>query len=355
MSRMISFIVLLAILLAIAFLFFKVMAGFVLPLFLAVLLVVMFSPLHRWFQKKLPGRRRLAAAATTATILLIFLIPLLVVFFEATSEAVVIYHRLDKAEFNRAELVEKFNKVNARFGLELSDEKVEAEVIERVQEWLAPMVLGTTQYVIGTVIGLCIMIIALYYFLLDGPAMIATGMRLSPLDDQYESQLIDEFERTSRAVVLAAVVSAIVQGVLAGFGYYFAGLEAVFLLTMLTMLLAMVPFVGAAAVWVPCCLYLFWTEQTTAAILLGLYGGLVISMADNIIKPYILHGRSNLHPLLALLSVLGGVKVMGPIGIFIGPMAVTFLHALLLMLQKEIDILGKPTPDKVAVRAEAKT
>ena len=65
-----------------------------------------------------------------------------------------------------------------------------------------------------------------------------------------------------------------------------------------------------------------------AAIVLAVYGGAVVSVIDNVIKPMVLHGRSNLHPLLALLSILGGVKVLGPIGIFVGPMVVTFLYAL---------------------------
>jgi len=129
----------------------------------------------------------------------------------------------------------------------------------------------------------------------------------------------------------------LVQGLLAGIGFYFAGLDSIFLLTVLSAVLAMVPFVGAAAVWVPCCLYLyFFDNNMTAAIGLAVYGVAVISMADNVIKPFVLHGQSNLHPLLALLSVLGGVATLGPIGILIGPMVVAFLQTLLKILQREI-------------------
>ena len=81
--------------------------------------------------------------------------------------------------------------------------------------------------------------------------------------------------------------------------------------------------------------------SSTAAIVLAIYGAVVVSMADNLIKPLILQGQSNLHPLLALLSVLGGVKAMGPIGIVVGPMIVAFLQALLKMLQVELVAMGK--------------
>ena len=108
------------------------------------------------------------------------------------------------------------------------------------------------------------------------------------------------------------------------------------------MMLAMVPFLGAAAVWFPVCLWLAFVEgDYFRAIGLGIYGVAIISMADNVIKPYILHGQSKLHPLLALLSVLGGVQALGPIGILVGPMVVSFLQALLNMLNKEVEKLER--------------
>jgi predicted PurR-regulated permease PerM len=145
----------------------------------------------------------------------------------------------------------------------------------------------------------------------------------------------------TRAVVVATLLSAFAQGLLAGVGFYFAGLQSVFLLMVLAMLLAMVPFVGTTLVWVPACLWLYFYEgRTLAAILLAIYCGAVVSLADNVIKPMVLHGRSNLHPLLALLSVLGGVQALGPIGIFIGPMVVAFLQTLLNMLHTELNSMG---------------
>ncbi len=149
------------------------------------------------------------------------------------------------------------------------------------------------------------------------------------------------YASVSRAVVVATLLSAVVQGILAGIAYFLVGLDSVFLLAILTMLFALIPFVGAAAVWLPCCLWLLlFGGRTTAAVLLALYGAGLVSMADNVIKPYVLQGRSNLHPLLALLSVLGGMQAMGPIGILVGPMVVAFVQPLLAMLQTELDALS---------------
>ena len=111
---------------------------------------------------------------------------------------------------------------------------------------------------------------------------------------------------------------------------------------LLTSVLALVPFVGAAAVWVPACLFLVFVDgRTGAGIFLGIYGMIIVSGADNVIKPFILHGKSNLHPLWALLSVLGGVSALGPIGILVGPMVVVFLQTLLKILQREIAAMDR--------------
>ncbi len=202
----------------------------------------------------------------------------------------------------------------------------------------------TPAVVVRTLLVLSIMLIAVYYFLIDGPEMIKTLMRLSPIDDHYETELLAEFDNVSRAVVLATLLSAIAQGILAGIGYYLFGVPSVFLLTLLTGILAMIPFVGAAAVWIPACIYLGFVldpPRATAAVGLAVYGLLIVSMADNVIKPFILHGQSNLHPLLALLSVLGGVQALGPVGILVGPMVVAFLQALLNILRMEMQRMEK--------------
>ncbi len=199
---------------------------------------------------------------------------------------------------------------------------------------------ATTAFIARTLFGMAIMIIALYFFLLDGPSMLGAVKRLSPLDDDHEDQLIQEFDKVSRAVVVATLLSAIVQGVLAGIGFYFAGLDSIFLLMMLTTILALIPFVGAAAVWVPVCLYLYFFDgRLVAALVLAVYGAGIISMADNVIKPLVLHGQSNLHPLWALLSVLGGVTALGPIGILVGPMVVAFLQTMLKILAQELSTM----------------
>ena len=365
MARIVSLVVLLAILLLIAGLFFRVMADFLLPLFLALLLVVMFGPLNRWFKDRCGGRARVAAALTTGSILLIVLIPLLLLLIEAGCEAQGLYRATlsgpaatDAAATDNetatktaptdittlAKLAaDRVATFGDRLGLSLEVDKLEASMRQGLQEFLAPLALRTTQFLGGFLIGLLVLVLATYYFFADGPAMVQAILRLSPLEGTKTQELLDQFDSVTRAVVVATLLSAFVQGLMAGVGFFSAGLGSVFLLTVLSMLLTLVPFVGAAIVWVPVCLWLYAVDgRTMAALLLATYCIAVVSMVDNVVKPLVLHGRSNLHPLLALLSVLGGVQALGPIGIFVGPMVVAFLQTLLNMVHAELNSMTQP-------------
>jgi predicted PurR-regulated permease PerM len=373
--RVISFILLLAITLLVGAVFFQVMAQFLVPLFLACVLLVVFQPLHRWLLRRLPTRPRVAAAITTVLIVLVVLLPTSWLGWKAISECQRVYHSLQRgaesgptdsiaADTDQPSQTEPpSNPLTALAGRinQLSQEYVGTNVLNSdellgsttsVVGWL----LGGAKLGAGILLGIFIMVVALYYFLADGPAMIQTLMQLSPLDPTYEQELLKRFSEISRAVVVATLSGAVVQGIAAGIGFYFAlpTTAPIFLLTAATMVLAMVPFIGAVGVWVPTCVYiLLYGERIVdghvlyqgnwhVALALFIYCGLVVSTVDNILKPYILHGQSNLHPLLALLSILGGLTALGPVGILIGPMLVSFLQALLQMFHRELAQFGDP-------------
>lgn len=221
------------------------------------------------------------------------------------------------------------------------DETLIISAVKSVQAWLFPVAGSAAGIAGGLGLGLFVMTVALYYFLADGKTMIDAILNFSPLDDAHEEALLTQFEQISRAVVVATVATAVVQGLLGGIGYWASGLKNYFLLTLVTMVTSMVPFVGASLVWGGGAIYLALTGHPYEAAGLAIYGFVVVSTVDNFVKPAILHGQSNLHPLLALLSVLGGVTALGPIGIFVGPMAVAFLQALLKILHTELTSLNR--------------
>ena len=441
---MVSFWVLVAVIAVVGFLTYRVMAQFLVPVFLSIVLTIIFQPLHHWILAKCKNVRWLGAGLATAAVVLLVLVPVGLLITFAAAEAISIGSQFDIAtvkerlatarqsmglempqsdQTQRIELrlenllgdtmdgITKEEQTQAvgqiRRGLEelqtnLNDDQYEADLrpvyesldqivdsapgeikndaaiqiaIQRFRGFTDELVGGgiwagiarlanpsdeqlrdfnretwglaqnsvvsfttaTAARIAGIAIGVVIIVVSLYFFFLEGPAMVRGIMRLSPLDDRYEEELLEEFVSVSRAVVMASLTAAIVQGILAGIGFYFADVHSVFLLMLLTTFLAMIPFVGATAVWLPTALWIGLYEQRyVTAILLAIYGASVLSTIDNFIKPYILHGRSKLHPLLALLSVLGGVQALGPIGVLVGPMAVVFLQTLLRILHREM-------------------
>lgn len=213
--------------------------------------------------------------------------------------------------------------------------------IDNAFEYIQPKLLsfggGSVAFIVKLLVGITILLVSLYFFLVDGPGMIRSLMELSPLDDRYEAELLAEFDQTSRAIVLATILSAVAQGLTAGLAYFFLGAPSAFLLTALTMVCALIPFVGTAIVWVPVALFMaIYQDRVPQALGLAAYAVLIVGTIDNLIKMLILHGQRQLHPLLALLSVLGGIQALGPIGILIGPLAVTLLQTTLSIFRREL-------------------
>ncbi len=347
MPRVISLIVLLVIILLVGVVFFQVMAEFIVPLFLACVLLVVFQPLHAEILRYVPRWPRLGALLTTVAILIAVLLPLVWLGWNAYLEA---EHAVKWLQGNRG-------KAFVSQGLKWLDETVPQvtgrpfepptaqEILSRITSYIGPVLLTGVRTILGIIIGLAIMVVSLYFFLADGPKMIRAIMQISPLDKDHELELLARFGQISRSVVVATLASAIAQGIAAGIGYYFwLPPEApVFLLTALTMVFAIIPFVGAAGVWVPVCIGMFvmggngeFGSNWISVVSFAIYCTVIVSGLDNLIKPYVLHGQANLHPLLALLSILGGVKVLGPIGILVGPMLVSFMQALLSIFQREM-------------------
>jgi predicted PurR-regulated permease PerM len=338
MTRMVSFGVILALVVVFGLLSLRVMAAFLLPLLLAAMLVVIFGPLHRWLRDRYQVPDWVAAGLTTTFVLLIVLVPLSLLVARAGGDAAAMLRSEEGIRLDPAVLDGLVESLNEATGLHITAESVNDELRKLAEELIGPIAKRAPIVLAKLAIGLIVMTVALFYLLADGRRMLEAVTRLVPLDVRYQYQLLQEFEEVSRAVVSSTLLAALVQAVLAGFGFYVAGLGNVFLLTLLTFFGALVPFVGAAAVWGSASLYLlFFVKDTWTAAGLALWGLCVVSTVDNIIKPIVLHGQSKLHPLLALLSVLGGVGALGPIGIFVGPIAVAFLQAALAMLQVELD------------------
>ena len=358
MTRIVSLAVLLALILLLGGLLFQVIAPFILPLFLAGILALVCQPLHQYFLRLTGHRRALAAGLSTGSLAAILVVPMVVVTFICARELLAIGQQHFEGDWHEAVdniwqhvVVPTVAFVKKYAPGQLTDAQIEDlkdQMTQNLQSLAGQIATKTFQITSSTVgvfvslsVGAGMFIFALYYFFADGPAMIITAEELIPLPMDHQRRLRQKFATVVRAVVTATFVAAFFQGVatavalqICGFGYFWIFLAV-------ATFSSLIPLVGAWIVWAPCAVWLALHGQWTAATLLSIWGLVFVSTIDNVVKVYILQNDADLHPLLAFLSVVGALQVLGLWGIFIGPIVASCLFALIQIFNTELRELTK--------------
>ncbi|MCA9081809.1 MAG: AI-2E family transporter, partial [Planctomycetaceae bacterium] len=342
MPRLVSLAALFVLIAALGSTFFQVIAPYLLPLFLAGMTAVVCQPLYKYFLARTGNRLGWAAGITTFSIMAAILIPLVTGVLVASLQLYTFAHSVsDDREWQR--LLSKM-RTSAESGStsvferavdfgnqflpaekQLKAEEVAQQLKNRIRESLNQVgdrslgVAGTTVGVLagaaGTIahfaIGLVIFALALFYFLCDGTNLLRGAQQLIPMHAEYQRELLEEFAKVVRSVVVATFLAAIVQGVATTIGLWFLGFDHLFVLFVLATLFALVPLIGTWVVWMPCAIALLLDGHIGSAIFLMLYGSLFVGTLDNIVRAYVLNTDTKLHPLLAFISVVGGLQAMG--------------------------------------------
>ena len=196
---------------------------------------------------------------------------------------------------------------------------------------------------LGAILALAMFGIGLYYFLADGPQMIRSVQKLVPVQVAYQQELLGQFSSVVRSVVTATFAAALVQAVMCTAALALCGIPHLIVLFVLAFIGSMIPLAGTWLVWAPAAVYLFIEGHYISGILLTIWGAGVIGVADNVVRTYVLGAQTKLHPLLAFVSVLGGLQVMGLWGIFVGPIVASCLHALIEIFNQELAELSEET------------
>lgn len=181
---------------------------------------------------------------------------------------------------------------------------------------------GVIGGLIGFVLQTMFVLFAMFYLLRDGDRALPQIKQLLPLSQQDTDEIFDRTRDIIYASMVGVVVIAAIQGVLGGLAFWVAGLPSPVLWGAVMFLLSMIPAIGAGLVWGPAAIYLAATGKWGAAIGLALWGFLVISMIDNLLRPKIVGKRVKLNELVIFFAVLGGLQVFGVIGLVIGPVAI---------------------------------
>ena len=316
--------------LAVSLLFLAVIWPFLKPLLLGALFAGLCAPLYGWITRLLRGRRSLAAALTLLILVVLVAGPLSafvsVVLRQALSisnEAVPwVQHHLGTASaFNTHDwLVRRFPSL-ARYVPEQGE--IAAEIAAIAKATGTFLVSSATEFTARTasfLLNLFIMLYAMFYFLRDGRQMLEKIFYYTPLNHEDEVRVVERLISVTRATIKGTLLIGIIQGTLAGIGFWVAGIDGAAFWGTVMAVLSVVPGIGAALVWVPAVIYLFIIGHSLAATLLLAWCAAGVGTIDNMLRPKLVGKDAKMPDLLILLGTLGGLFFFGPIGFIIGPL-----------------------------------
>lgn len=184
-------------------------------------------------------------------------------------------------------------------------------------------------------IDVLIICFVFFFTLRDSERLKEFVKAMSPLSASREKMLIKYFEDVTYSIIYGVVVVGVIQGLLAGLGFLIFGVENALVLTVLAIFFAVLPIAGPFFVWIPIAIYMFSSGNTAVAIAFLLYNLIIVSGADNVLRAYIISKRTNLSPVFALISAIGGLFLFGIIGLILGPLIFAYFIILLDMYREK--------------------
>lgn len=293
-------------------------------------LAVLFYPVHARILRGVGGRDTAAAVISTLVSLILIFVPAGFVGLAVMAEVRDLWPNVREAlapeQVARAAAWLETSSLRPLLRLLMREGAGDVElqgqiqtITELAQTWLTERLRLATLGLPAAIYQGALTLLAFFFFLRHGPGWIENLEAVLPLEQEYSRRLTRIAAQTINAVFRGVLLTAFAQAILAGFGFVMAGAPFPILLGCVTFVAALIPFVGPAAIWLPTSLGIYLDGRPGTAIGLALWGLLVVSLVDNFLRPYLI-GRDTKLPLLWLfLSMLGGVKWLGVLGVIVGP------------------------------------
>ncbi|MEJ7616868.1 MAG: AI-2E family transporter [Pyrinomonadaceae bacterium] len=325
----------------------------------AVVLVIVFLPVHRRIEARTqsPGW---SAVISCLLVVVMVLLPLsllaLAVVREVTGFAQNLQANMDSFFDPNSPLTGKYLRWLGQY-IDIDQLRTQRFVVERIRG-MSGVILNRTLGVVGGLVGVVLeiffVIFTMYYLFRDRVKLSAGLADALPLDRRQAREIFARTRDVISASVYGVVVIATIQGTLGGLAFWFLGLPSPLLWGVVMILLSMIPMVGSFVVWVPAALFLLASGHWVKALVLTIIGFLVIGTIDNVLRPKLVGEKTRLHELLIFFSVLGGLQVFGILGLVLGPVVVAVTIALIdIFRHAERRPAGTPTiEDKPALLEE---
>ncbi len=320
-------VTLLVMVLAISLVFLYMVRGYLKALFLAAVFSAMANPIYRWIRKKTGDRQALASGITLLILILLVILPLSGFLGIVAAQALELTDNVvpwvqekikdpSSLHFTLPSWV-PFQEKLLPYTTQIAGKLGEAA--GSIGKFLFNSISAGTRGTATFFLNLFIMLYAMFFFLMQGDSMQGSFLAYSPLSETDKKRLVDKGISVARATIKGTLVIGIVQGALGGIAFAVVGIKGAAFWATIMAVMSIIPAVGTALVWIPAVVYLVMTGQVAAGIGLAVWCAAVVGSVDNLLRPRLVGGDTEMPDLLILLSTLGGLSMFGAVGLIIGP------------------------------------
>ena len=300
----------------------------------AVVLVIVFYPVHQRLAQRVK-RRGLCAMLSTLLVIVIVLLPLTFLTIAITNELAgaiaSLPTHLDQLRNPTGAVGGSIsNWLHERTGMDAA--RIQTFAVEQLKTAGTAVLgrsLGLMGNIISTIVKVFFVIITMYYLFRDGDKIVEAIPSALPFTLEQSEAMLSRISQVISASVYGVVTIALLQGLLGGLAFWILGVPSAMLWAVVLAIVCMIPVAGSFFVWLPAAIYLMLTGHVTKGIVLVVWGGVVISSIDNLLRPKLIKNQTKLHELFVFFSVLGGISMFGLLGIVLGPVVLAITLGLL--------------------------
>jgi len=321
---------------------FKILTPFIGPLIWAVFLAFLLYPAHLRLTRHLRNRPQWSAAILTLLTVILFLGPLTALGATFVAQVGDLVQDLRTTLAGQAKLLDLtqmpwvqagLDRLESLFGIDTAQVRAWVEQgASQVLQWLAGFGSKVFLGALGSMLGFVLMIFMLFFFIRDGQGMFNTTRELIPMTEAYKERLFEHLAAVTRAMVLGTGLTALIQGTLVGIAFLIVGLPSPLVFAVIAVLTSLLPFGGTALVWGPAALVLASQGRWGATIFMLIWGAVLVSLVDNVVRPMLVSGHANVGTLTIFIGVMGGLAAFGAIGLFLGPVVLALIITLIRFL-----------------------
>ena len=320
---------------------------FIASIVIALIVTSASNPLYKYLKNKI-GKKK--ASLLTCLLLLFFLLIPITFFISALSkEAYELYVWLKSAMWgdkiklflSESNLINKVNSLLSNFDIKLTPEGIINSITssgKTISLFFFKQARGIATNVFGLVGHFCLMLFIVYFLLIDSKKLFNFVLALSPLPDSQDTQLIEKFKNISGTILIGNGLGGIIQGFLGGIAFAVFGFKSPIVWGVIMAIVAFLPIVGIGIVLIPTILILLIMQKYGLAIFFSFFYIILSGGIEYIFKPKLVGDRVKIHPLTLLLTILGGLKLFGVLGILYGPLIGTFFLTLIDIYHKKYRI-----------------